>query len=258
MRNALGLVFCAALLAMATTTAAAPPTGPEEDQGRRQRPQGFRFSPPRAWLGIRGGWTVARADSDIFDFNQENLTLHDSDFNAPTFGVDFGWTINRRLDVVFGVEYSSTSPRSEFRDFVDELGVPIVQQTRLQQAPLTVGLRLNLVPRGHSIGNFTWVPSRLVPYIGAGGGFTWWRYEQFGDFVDFVDLSIFTDRFATDGFAPTVHLFGGLDVSISPRISMSLEGRYAWADDELALAFVGFDPIDLAGFRGAVGINFHF
>ena len=98
----------------------------------------------------------------------------------------------------------------------------------------------------------------MVPYVGAGGGITWWSYEQFGDFVDFVDFSIFTDHFLTDGWAPTLHAFGDIDWAISPRVVVQFEARYGWAEGDLAPAFVGFQPIDLAGFRGMGGVAFRF
>ena len=43
---------------------------------------------------------VARADSEIFDFTSELLTLEKSDFNAPGIGVDVGFPIASRLDVL--------------------------------------------------------------------------------------------------------------------------------------------------------------
>ena len=224
----------------------------------QRNPSGFQFGAPKGSFGIRAGWMMARANSDIYEFNNELLTLEKSDYNAPLFGMDFSWAINDRVDAVFGFEYSSTSPLSEFRDFVDEFGSPIVQRTKLQQVPLTASLRVYLVRRGRQVGSYAWVPTAAAPYVGAGAGFTWWKYQQWGDFVDFFDFTIFEEVFETKGWSPTAHVFGGVDIGLSPRIALALEGRYAWADGDLAPAFVGFEPIDLSGFRGSVGINFRF
>ena len=201
---------------------------------------------------------MPRAESDIYTFNAEQLTLDLSSYDAPLFGMDIGVTVNEHLDVVFGFEYNSTSPVSEMRDFVDEFGAPIVQQTRLRQVPLTASVRFNLLKRGRAVGSYAWVPQTVVPYVGAGGGFTWWRYEQFGDFVDFRDFTIFTDHFLTQGWEPSVHVFGGLDFAVSPRFVINFEARYAWAEGQMAPAFVGFEPIDLAGFRALFGVGFRF
>jgi len=263
-----GVTIVAALALLTATPARANPGNPEDPgsdepaaedgQRRRQGPSGFTFGQPSGWIGVKGGWLLARADSDIFEFNAENLTLSDGDFDAPLFGVDVGWAINDRVDAVFGLEYSQTSPRSEFRDFVDFFGAPITQETRLQQVPLTASLRVYLVDRGRQVGNYAWVPSAVAPYVGAGAGILWWKYEQFGDFVDFFDFTIFTEHFATDGLTATAHVFGGAGINLSPRISLDVEARYSWADGELAPAFVGFEPIDLAGLRTTAGVSFRF
>ena len=201
---------------------------------------------------------LPRANSDIYTFNEEQLTLDSGSFTSGLFGMDFGWSLNNRVDVVFGFEYSSSSPVSEFRDFVDEFGAPITQQTRLRQVPLTASVRFNLIERGRSVGSYAWIANTAVPYVGGGGGIQWWRYEQFGDFVDFADFTIFTDHFLTQGWEPVVHVFGGVDVSLSPRFVLNFEARYGWANGQMAPAFVGFEPIDLAGFRGTVGASFRF
>jgi opacity protein-like surface antigen len=261
--RALAALAAAALLAslMPAAAIAAPAKGdPAEPppQGQRSSSQGFAFGAPKGYFVIKAGWLLPRAESDIYTFNAEQLTLGLDSYNSALFGVDVGIAVNDRVDVVFGFEFSSTAPVSEFRDFVDEFDAPIVQQTRLRQAPLTAGVRLNLVSRGRSVGNYAWVPATVVPYVGGGGGFTWWRYEQFGDFVDFFDFTIFTDHFLTEGWAPSAHVLGGLDLSVSPRFLVNFEGRYSWASGQLAPAFTGFEPIDLAGFQVTVGAAFRF
>jgi opacity protein-like surface antigen len=261
---ALAALAAAALLASLAPSAAvaapAPgdPAEPPPPQTQRSSGPGFAFGAPKGYFVIKAGWLLPRAESDIYTFNAEQLTLGLDSYNAPMFGMDIGVVVNDRVDVVFGFEFSSTAPASEFRDFVDEFDAPIVQQTRLRQAPLTAGVRVNLVSRGRGVGNYAWVPATVVPYVGGGGGFTWWRYEQFGDFVDFFDLTIFTDHFLTQGWAPSAHVLGGLDLAVSPRFVVNFEGRYSWASGQLAPAFTGFEPIDLAGFRVTVGAAFRF
>ena len=46
-------------------------------------------------------------------------------------------------------------------------------------------------------------PHMVVPYIGGGGGFLWYEMSQTGDFVDFVDNSIFADTLVSSGAAPS-------------------------------------------------------
>jgi opacity protein-like surface antigen len=250
-------------LALAAQPALAAPSSPHDDpEPQAQQSQGttggFAFGAPSGFFTIKGGLYLPRAQSDIYEFNEEQLTLDSGSFNSGLFGMDFGWSANERVDLVFGFEYSSASPVSEFRDFVDEFNVPITQQTRLRQVPISASVRVNLLERGRAVGNYAWVPTTVVPYVGGGAGIVWWRYEQFGDFVDFNDFTIFTDHFLTEGWDPELHVFGGVDVALSPVIALNFETRYGWAEGEMAPAFVGFEPIDLAGFRATFGASFRF
>jgi len=229
---------------------------PSGGSGGGQDPAGFRFSSPRSSLGLRGGFTFNRAGSDVYDFIIEQLTVERSDFNAPTFAIDFGWNLSERVELVMGLEYSRASKRSEYRDYVDEDDIPIVQDTRLTQVPLTLSVRFYVTPRGRSVGQYAWVPSTAAVYVGGGGGATWYRLEQFGEFVDFRDLVIFEDVFISDGWALAGHVFAGVDVRLSTSIGLVLEGRYQFASHDLTGSYIGFDPIDLNGLRLMVGVSF--
>ncbi len=254
-----GLAIAAASM-LTPSPASAAPTPPANDGDKPGTAQAadFKFGAPRASFGIKLGWLVPRAGSDIFAFNAELLTLELDSFSAPLFGMEAGIAVNDRIDVMFGFLFSRSSPVSEFRDFVDEFGAPIAQRTELTQVPLSAGVKVYLTSRGRAVGSYAWVPAAVVPYVGAGGGFTYWRYEQFGDFVDFADFTIFEEVFLTKGWDPSVYALGGIDFSITPTIAINFEGRYDWAEGQMAPAFAGFEPIDLAGFRGMFGILFRF
>jgi hypothetical protein len=95
--------------------------------------------------------------------------------------------------------------------------LPIEQSTLLRGANFSGGLKFALTERGREVGRLAWVPRKVVPYIGAGGGAMWFQVRQNGDFVDYVDLSVFTDVFESSGWAPTAHAFGGVDVRVLRR-----------------------------------------
>ncbi len=242
-------------LAPPQTAMAAEPNNDEAPGTPTQARPDFRFSPPGGNFGIRGGWTISRAEGEIYEFLTEMLTLEKSSFSAPTLALDIGWGVGDRVDLVFGFEYSRSSKRSEFRDFVDQDDIPIVQDTRLTQIPLTLSARLYLTPRGRTVGQYAWVPSTLVPYLGGGAGFTCYKLEQAGEFVDFIDLSIFEDIFVSSGWTIAAHAFVGLDIKLNPSLGLVLEGRYQWANADLRGSFVGFGPIDLNGARAMIGVN---
>ena len=224
----------------------------------QSRDPDFLFGAPRFTAGFRAGWNLARAESDLFDFTRELLTVGDGDFDAPTLGADFALVLNQRLDAVFGFEYSRSSTTSEFRDFVGTDDLPIVQATELTQFPVTASAKFYLVPRGQEVSRYAWVASGAAPYVGAGVGLEWYKFEQIGEFVDFTDLAIFEATLVSSGWAPTVHVFGGVDVKLGRKMFLMVEGRYAWADAKLKDDFIGFDSIDLTGLGITAGVYWVF
>ncbi len=237
--------------------ASATPTEEPEPTGAAQGPD-FRFSSPSTTLGIRAGYAFNRAEGEIFNFLTDELTLQPSDFNAGIIAFDFGLRLSDQVDLVLGLEYSRTSKVSEYRDFVDQDDIPIVQETGLTQVPLTLSLKWYLGSRGQRVGQYAWVPNTIVPYIGAGGGFTWYELKQAGEFVDFRDFAIFEDTFTSDGFTAAAHAFAGLDIKLTPSIGLTIDARYHWASADLKDSFVGFAPINLNGLHATAGVAFKF
>ncbi len=225
------------------------------------QPQGdpdFLFERPRGSVSVRGGWLFERAGSDLFEFVHEQLTTEPGDFNSPTIAFDLGIAAGSRTEVVFGVEFGGATIPSEYRDFVDNDRLPITQATRLRQANLSGSLKLALTPRGQEIGSIAWVPSAITPYVGVGAGALWYEFHQTGDFVDFLDLSVFSETFRSSGWAPSAHVFAGVDVKIARRLYLTGDGRYLWSQAELGPDFSSFEPIDLTGFKLTAGINYLF
>ena len=218
----------------------------------------FLFGAPRGAFSIRGGYLIASANSDIYEFLSKDLTIESSDFNALVFGIDIALAVHPRLDVLLGFEYGRAAVDSEFREFEEDNGAPITQTTELRTVPVTGSIKLYLTPRGREISRFAYLPSKARPYLGAGAGLIWYRLTQIGDFVDFADLSIFPGEFQSGAWGTETHVFGGLDLRLSPKWYLSLEGRYVWADADLSEDFVGFDPIDLNGLRITVGFSYSF
>jgi hypothetical protein len=215
----------------------------------------FFFASPDGSVTVRGSWLFARAGSDWYDFVTNQLTVDTKDFNAPGVGFDVGVAINPRLEAQFGLDYSTALVSSEYRDFVDNNRLPITQDTRLRELNLSGNIKVALTDRGREVSRFAWVPRSIVPYAGAGGGVLWFDVNQTGDFVDFVDFSVFTDVFRARGWTPSGQVFGGVDVRVFRRLYVTVDGRYLWAAGDLGREWIDFDPIDLAGFRLSAGFN---
>lgn len=228
-----------------------------QDSGR-----GFRFNAPTGSITVRGGFAHGGVggDSSIYAFARRELTLGDGAFNSPAFGMDLAFRLSQRLDMVFGLGVASSKKDSEFRDWVDQDDRPIEQTTSLKRIPLTASLKAYVKPRGRSIGNYAWIPSKYAPFIGAGGGMMWYRFRQQGDFVDIDSPSydIFTATFESSRWTPTGHVMAGVDYSLNTRLGLTTEGRYTWARTELSSDFSGFDPIDLSGFSLTLGLFVRF
>jgi hypothetical protein len=218
----------------------------------------FLFQKPSKYLGFRIGAFSPDTDSGIFDMITEELTIEKGDFDTWDFGVDLGFNIHKRIDLVFSLDTSTQTKNSEFRDYVDDRDLPITQSTKFSQTPITAGIRYLLVPRGRQVGQYAWLPSRIVPYLSGGAGILKYKFEQAGDFVDYSTMEIFPAVLKSSGNVSTIYLGCGADYNIFKSLYLTLDFKYSWADDDLGQDFTGFDPIDLGGIRLTTGIQWHF
>ena len=216
---------------------------------------GFLFREPTVSLAVRGGFNYATASSDLFSFSTEQLTLERSDFSGPSVGVDLSFRLTPRIALGLNAAYTGVSASSEFRDWVGDDDLPILQTTEYQRVPLTADVRAYLTPRGRTVGRLAWVPAGYAPYVGIGGGAMWYRFRQEGEFVDFQNNEIFGDQLESSGWAPVAQGLLGLDVSLSPRFVLTGETRYSWARAELSNSFEDFDRLDLSGLSTSLGIS---
>jgi hypothetical protein len=255
------LVIVAGLVPPAPAAAASAGQDPVPTHAQRTgsalsaRSADFLFGRPKRSLGIRGTWLFARASSDLFDFVTEHLTLEKEHFNAPGFGADVAFALTPRAQIEASIETNRMTRNSEYRDFVDNRLQPIEQRTSMHTTYLGAGLRYALTPRGEEVSRLAWIPRRVVPFVGGGAGAMFYQFRQTGDFVDFADFSVFYDSFRSQGWAPTAHVLGGVDLQIYKGVYATVQGRYTRAAATLSSDFIDFDPIDLSGFRLAAGIN---
>lgn len=220
-----------------------------------QSGNGYLFGAPDARLSVHAGYARAFARSEVFDFVIGNLTLERGAFSGPSVGGEFALSVAPRLDVALNLDYSSAIAQSEDRGYLDNNNLPIEQSTSFRRMPLTANARLYLVPRGRAVGSLAWIPARVVPWVGAGGGALWYRFRQEGDFVDYRTLNVFAAKLESSGWTPAVNGLGGVDVTLSPRVAMTADARYTWAKAALSRDFSNFDRIDLSGVTAALGFT---
>lgn len=222
--------------------------------------RGFLFRAPIASLGVHGGLGYAMAGSDIFTFSREQLTLDRSDFSGPTLGGELAVRVAPRLDLAFGATYTGRTADSEDRQFIGVDDIPVEQTTEFIRVPVTASLKAYLLPRGRSVGTLSWLPAPVAPYVGVGAGALWYRFRQEGEFVDYVEERTFFDTLESSGWAPAVQGMAGVDVSLSPRLVLTGDLRYIYAEAELDTRDFdeAFEPIDLSGMSATIGLSVRF
>jgi opacity protein-like surface antigen len=238
--------------AVAATLVLAPAAGAQTGG------DGFLFKRPVGSLTVRAGVERALGNSDVFDFARERLTLGSNAFTGVNLGADLAISLSDRFDVVLGVAHTRTSAHTNFRNFVDNDDQEIEQTTALARTPITGTVRAYLVPRGRSVGRFAWIPNKVAPYVGAGGGTMWYRFSQEGDFVDEQTLDVFRANLRSSSWTPTGHALAGLDLSLTPHLALNTEARYTWARAMMDQDFGNFDRIDLSGLGVTAGLSLRF
>jgi len=216
---------------------------------------GFLFHAPAGSWTFRGGFAYATANSDVFNFTTDQLTLDRFDFASATIGTSLALRLSNRNDLVFDVGYSNVTHPSEFRDWLDQNDQPIEQTTSLRRIPVTVGLRHYITSRGRAIGQFAWIPVRRALYVSVGGGMMEYKFRQAGDWVDFASLFVHYDEFVSQAWTPVAHGALGLDLALGNLTMLTLEGRYTWARAPMSADFEGFNKIDLSGPSVTAGLT---
>lgn len=241
-----------------TTTAlclalALPATAIAQDTGK-----GFLFGAPSGSVTLRGGWASATANSDLFRFTTQNLTLNRRDFSSLEGGIDLAIAVRRSTQILLSADVSGMNKQSEFRNFIDNNDAPIQQSTSFHRVPLTIAVKQYLTSPGQTIGRFAWIPSRAALFVGAGGGIEYYRFLQRGDFVDFNTMDVFSDTFTSEGNTGTAIGFAGFDYTLAPRWAITTEERYSYARARLSNDFSGFQRLDLSGFSTSIGFTVRF
>ena len=217
---------------------------------------GFLFHVPIGTWGVRGGINLASANSDVFAFVTDQLTLDRSDFNAPAVGTNIAIRLSGANDIVLDVGYSTVSRGSEFRHWVDQNDQPIEQTTSLRRIPITLGFRHYVTSRGRSVGQFAWIPARRSLYVGLGAGIMEYKFHQVGDFIDFTTLNVFHDEFTSQDWTAVAQANAGLDLALGDFVLLNTEARYSWAKAPMSSDYVGFNRIDLSGVSVTAGFSF--
>lgn len=242
---------------IAADRVAAPTRSPAVVRAEDSDGGGYLFGDPVGRFNLRGGYAHASANSDVFKQTTDLLSINRGDFSGPVVGGELAFRLAPQVDLSFVADYAGVSRNSHYRNLVDNANREIQQATTFQRVPLTANVRAYLSPRGRAIGQLAWIPARVVPWLGAGGGAMWYRFHQEGDFVDFMTNKVIPLKLESSGLTPAAQGMGGVDITITPRMALTGDARYTWAKARLGRDFdPSFDKLDLSGVSLTLGLTF--
>lgn len=219
--------------------------------------EGFLFREPGVSLTVYGGLNLPGAGGDLFGYARREFTLDRAGFRAPAVGFDLAFAMGPRTELLVGLMPASSRVGSEYREWVDGDDRPIEQTTAFRRAPLTASVRYYLADRGRAIGSTAWIPTKVVPFVGAGFGTVRYTFEQVGDFVDLETLDVLPDRLTSSGWAPVFQASGGVQYNLSRRLLFTGELRYLRGSADASTPdrdFIGY-RLDLSGLTTLVGFT---
>jgi len=188
--------------------------------------------------GGSGGW------DRVF----EGFTGSPSDLKDLVGGTEFLWRTGRRSGVLFGFSYYSGATTSSYEDWVAGDGSEVRHTTRFTLSDLTAAWVYRFGEHG------------VRPYAGIGAGLLWWTLADEGYFIDFgaPNRPVYWAWYGARGTAFEAFGLIGLDIPLTPRWSVFVEGRYRYGSDELGDDFSGFGTIDLSGYEvtGGFAVSF--
>jgi len=211
-------------------------------------------------LTIRAGGFFPRAESNLFDDISDLYTregsgdeqppgIQKSDWAGFTGGIAYFSKVAPNVELGVSVDGYGRQIDTSYRNYTRPDGSEVQQTLRLRMVPIGLSVRFGPTSRR----------ARLAPYLEVGGDAISYKYEAFGDFIDFFDpdLAILADSFVSEGFGFGFHVAGGLKVPINPDFSIVGEGRYQRAKHQMADDFRN-NEIDLGGWSATVGFNIRF
>jgi hypothetical protein len=200
---------------------------------------------PRANTGAEND--LFRDDSELYARNGRPLKT--SDWRGVAGGIQFNTRLAPSVELGFHLDGYGRTVNTAYRDFETETGRDITQSLRIAIVPLGVSLRVG--PTGRR--------SRLAPYVSVGADLYFWKYEEFGDFIDFDSrrLDVIEDSFVSEGVTPGLHVAAGLRVPINRDLGFVGEVRYQWAKTDMGDDFRG-NRLDLTGASITAGLNIRF
>ena len=195
------------------------------------------------------------AEYTLFQDACELYAVDKGAFDGIYGGAEYNHVVARNVEASIHLDGYSKTVDTFYRGYTRPDDTNIFQSLRLRTAPLGVSLRF--VPTSKR--------TRFAPFVGGGVDAVFYQYEEFGDFIDFLDqdLSIYGDHFIDEGVAFGMHAFGGLRLYVNRDFAIVGEARYLWSAKDMGDFFAPTEPgfvnrIDLSGWTWTVGAHVRF
>jgi opacity protein-like surface antigen len=251
------LMLALAIFTIAAAAFAQEPQEPQapEDSNPIVSPIGHqspsRFTETHLWFG---GSTL-NGRSDFWDDNFKNFDASRGKLSGLTFGGDLIKHLDLHNALMLSGSFGLTSINEPARNVLDDSGNPLEHHLDVTTISLTAGYLLYPAGTQH----------RLIPYLGGGAGLYAGQLNGYrSSYMDNCDDdgNNCTTEY-TDSNTSTFSTFGyfavaGLEVQVTPNVTLLVDGRYTEAQANLGGDFKDHSHLDLSGEQITAGVAIRF
>jgi hypothetical protein len=206
-------------------------------------------------LDARLGAFIPNANSNLFLDDESLYFVSKGDWVGFTGGVEYNHVLARNVELAVHVDGYGRTLDTSYRDWTRPDGSEIFQTLRLQIVPF--GVTVQFVPTSKR--------AKVAPFIGGGADLFYYKYEEFGDFIDFwdPDLPVYADHFISHGVTFGFHATGGVRFYLNRDFALVVRGNYQWAEADMGGDFSPNEPgqvnrLDLSGASVTFGLHIRF
>lgn len=185
-------------------------------------------------------------NSDLWEVNLENLAYDKADMLDVYWAAELEMFMGRYFSLALEAGHYRQEIYSQYKTAVYDDGTPIYQDFFLRITSLEASFKL--YPLGHR--------KMFNPYFGIGIGIYAWKYYQGGEFVDFVEETVYEGEAHTNAITPGFNTKVGFVYRFKHNMGISFETRYVYLKGNLSSLFEGFEKFDLSNVTFTMGVNF--
>jgi hypothetical protein len=211
--------------------------------------------PARHSVSLKLGGFFPEGDSEQWDFQEEVFDSEVDEFDDVALALEYNYQFSNHFAVSGESMFFEGRDKSDFTDYVDQFR----QKTELEI--LTVAASILWQPGGKFRSGSGGYPGKLrtvVPYLGVGIGAMFWDYETRVQVLYPPRYYTLLDQERDDGTSFLAAGTVGIEIPVWGPITVLVEGKYYWADDDLDDDFFGPRELDLDGFSAMAGAAFRF